>query len=260
MKVTGKDGFLYDVEFLPALVGGVDASVPESGFYKIQSKATGGSGIPGSNPAITRGRPLKAGDFYFAKKGQPLAEGDSLIRMKITKLSFTTDVSASAQGQTFDVTTQAEVESGVRAFVASVFKDRSGTINGQVDVDSMQQRKLINEFNAVITDDGTFITYEPVKTGVHHFMLSRRETVAEGEVEAWEYFPIIIESFQTDKPIEGVCPFNFNYKVDGASNPGIYYRTVTDGDYKIVNEGDGATDGGDITDGDDDIDIDGGTP
>ena len=236
MKVTGKDGFLYDVEFQPALVGGVDVSVPESGFYKIQSKAVNGSGIPGSNPNIKRGRSLKPGDFYYAKKGQPLAAGDSLIQMKITKLSFTTDVSASAQGQTFDVTTQADVESGVRAFVASVFKDRSGSINGQVDVDSMQQRKLINEFNAVITDDGTYVTYEPAKTGVHHFMLSRRETLAEGEVEAWEYFPIIIESFQTDKPIEGVCPFNFNYKVDGASNPGIYYRTVTDGDYKTATE------------------------
>jgi hypothetical protein len=29
-----------------------------------------------------------------------------------------------------------------------------------------------------------------------------------------------------DKPIDGVCPFNFNYKVDGKSGPGIYYRTV----------------------------------
>ena len=149
--------------------------------------------------------------------------------MELSKVSFTTDVSASAQGQVFDVTTQADVESGVRAFVASVFKDRSGTINGQVDVDSPEQRLLINEFNAVITDDGTYITYEPAKTGTHHFMLSRRETIMEGEVEAWEYFPIVVESFQTDKPIEGVCPFNFNYRVDGTHGPGIYYRTVTEG-------------------------------
>jgi len=229
MKVTGKDGYLYKIKFGAVLVGGVDAAVPREGWYKIQSRAETGSGIPGADPAKTRGRTLKAGDFYWAKKGQSLAAGDSLIPMGIMKLSFTTDVSASAQGQTFDVTTQADIESGVRAFVPSVFKDRSGSINGQVDVDSLEQRELINEFTAVITDDGTYITYEPAKSGTHHFMLSRRETTAAGEIEAWEYFPIIVESFQTDKPIEGVCPFNFNYKVDGSCNPGIYYRTVTEG-------------------------------
>jgi len=228
MKVTGKDGFLYKVVFGSVLVGSADKTVSESGWYKVQSRAAENSGIPGSDPSKTRGRALRAGDFYFARKGQPLAEGDSLIPMVIKKLSFTTDVSASAQGQVFDVTTQADVESGVRAFVASVFKDRSGTVNGQVDVDSEEQRELINEFNAVITDDGTYVTYEPAKAGTHHFMLSRRETIAEGEVEAWEYFPIVVESFQTDKPIEGVCPFNFNYRVDGTHNPGIYYRTVTE--------------------------------
>jgi len=226
MKVTGKDGFLYKVLFGSVLVGGADIKVLKAGWYKIQSRAAENSGIPGSDPARTRGRALKAGDFYFARKDQPLAAGDSLIPMTLRKLSFTTDVSASAQGQVFDVTTQADVESGVRAFVASVFKDRSGAINGQVDVDSVEQRELINEFNAVITDDGTYVTYEPAKSGTHHFMLSRRETIAEGEVEAFEYFPIVVESFQTDKPIEGVCPFNFNYRVDGTHNPGIYYRTV----------------------------------
>jgi len=228
MKTTGKDGFLYNIKTGAVLVGGVDITVPKNGWYKIQSKAAENSGIPGSDPAKTRGRALKAGDFYFAKAGQPLAAGDSLIPWTIKKVSFTTDVSASAQGQVFDVTTQADVDSGVRAFVSSVFKDRSGTINGQVDVDSIEQRYLINEFNAVITDDATYITYEPAKTGTHHFMLSRRETLEIGEVEAWEYFPVVIESFQTDKPIEGVCPFNFNYRVDGTHNPGIYYRTVTE--------------------------------
>jgi len=226
MKTTGKDGFLYDIKVGAAIIGGVDIAVPKDGWYKIQSRATENSGLPERDPNKKRGRALKAGDFYYAKKDQPLAAGDSLILWTLTKVSFTTDVSASAQGQVFDVTTQDDVESGVRAFVASVFKDRSGTINGQVDVDSIEQRYLINEFNAVITDDGTYVTYEPAKTGTHHFMLSRRETLEVGEVEAWEYFPVVIESFQTDKPIEGVCPFNFNYRIDGTHNPGIYYRTV----------------------------------
>lgn len=226
MKVTGKDGYLYGVKFGAPLAGGAGITVPKDGWYKIKSRAED-SGLPESDPSKERGIALKAGNFYYAREGQQLNAGDSLVPMEISKLSFTTDVSASAQGQVFDVTTQADVESGVRAFVASVFKDRSGTINGQVDVDSLEQRELINEFNAVITDDGTFVTLQAAKTGTHHFMLSRRETIAEGEVEAWEYFPVVIESFQTDKPIEGVCPFNFNYKVDGSHGPGIYYRTVT---------------------------------
>ena len=234
MKPTGKDGFLYKVEFLAALVGGVGVKVPHDGWYRIQSRAADDSGIPGSDPKKTRGRALKAGDFYYAKKDQPLAAGDILIPMALKKLSFTTDVSAGAQGAVHDITTQAEVESGVRAYAPSAFKERSGAINGMVDVDSMEQRELINELNAVITDDGTYITYEPAKTKTHHFMLSRRETIADGEVEAWEYLPSVVESFQMDKPIDGVCPFNFNYKVDGTYNPGIYYRTVTDGNYKIV--------------------------
>ncbi|MDR0443272.1 MAG: hypothetical protein LBH44_07700 [Treponema sp.] len=226
MKVTGKDGYLYDVKFGPVLVGGAGVTVPKDGFYKIQSCASTGSGIPGVDPAKKGERGLKAGDFYFARKDQEVAEGDSLIPMNLTKVSFVTDVGASAQGQVFDVTTQIDVERGARAYVASVFKERSGTINGYFDVGSLAQQELINEFNAVITDDGTHISLKPAQSGTHHFMLSRRETITEGEVEAWEYFPVVIESFQTDKPIEGVCPFNFNYRVDGTHNPGIYYRTV----------------------------------
>jgi hypothetical protein len=226
MRPTGKEGFLYGVKFGALLIGGEADEVPEDGWYKIRSRAAAGSGIPGKDPSLIRGEALKAGDFYFAKKGQPLAAGDSLVPMRLKKLSFTTDVSAAAQGQAIDVSTQIDVESGARAFEPSAFKERSGSINGQVDTDSEEQRELINEFNAVIVDNGSSVTRLPAKTGVHHFMLSRRETITEGEVEVWEYFPIIVESFQMDKPIDGVCPFNFNYKVDGKNGPGIYYRMI----------------------------------
>jgi len=226
MRPTGKEGFLYGVKFGSLLNGGANVKVAASGWYKIKSRAAENSGIPGNDPAVERGEALKSGDFYFARKGQPLAAGDALIPMTLHKLSFTTDVSAAAQGQAIDVSTQIDVETGARAYVPSAFKERSGSINGQVDTDSEEQRELVNEFNAVIVDDGSYLTRLPSKTGVHHFMLSRRETRTEGEVEVWEYFPIIVESFQMDKPIDGVCPFNFNYKVDGQSRPGMYYRLV----------------------------------
>ena len=58
MKVTGKDGFLYKVLFGSVLVGGADIKVLKAGWYKIQSRAAENSGIPGSDPARTRGRAL----------------------------------------------------------------------------------------------------------------------------------------------------------------------------------------------------------
>jgi len=226
MRPSGKEGFLYGVQFGAPIVGGNNITVRAKGFYRIKSRAPAGSGIPGKDPEIKRGEELKAGDFYFAQQGQPLAVGDALIPMTLKKLSFTTDVSAAAQGQAIDVTTQIDVEKGARSYVPSAFKERSGSINGLVDVDSKEQRELVNEFNAVVVDGGGYITRLPSKTDVHHFMLSRRETITAGEVEVWEYFPVIVESFQMDKPIDGSCPFNFNYKVDGQSGPGMYYRTV----------------------------------
>jgi len=234
MRPTGKEGFLYGVKFGSPIAGGPGVRVPASGWYKIKSRAAENSGIPGKNPSVERGEALGAGGFYFARKGQLLAAGDALIPMTLHKLSFTTDVSAAAQGQAIDVSTQIDVETGSRAYVPSAFKERSGSINGQVDTDSEEQRELVNEFNAVIIDDGAYLTRLPSKTGVHHFMLSRRETRTEGEVEIWEYFPIIVESFHMDKPIDGVCPFNFNYKVDGQSGPGMYYRMVKDGPQEPV--------------------------
>jgi len=226
MRPTGKEGFLYGVKFGAALTGGSGVVVPGDGFYRIKSRAASGSGIPENNPLIERGQALGPGDFYFALQGQKLADGDALIPMTLKKLSFTTDVSAAAQGQSIDVTTQIDVETGSRAYAPSAFKERSGSINGLVDTDSEEQRELLNEFSAVIVDDGGYVTRLPSETDVHHFMLSRRETNTEGEVEVWEYFPVIVESFQMDKPVDGACPFNFNYKVDGKSRPAIVYRTV----------------------------------
>jgi len=226
MRPTGKEGFLYGVKFGAPLIGSGTAKVTADGWYKIQSRAVTGSGIPGKDPAEENARNLQAGDVYFAKKDQTLAVGDSLIPMTLKKLSFTTDVSAAAQGQAIDVTTQIDVETGARAFEPSAFKDQSGNINGLVDVDSEEQRELIGEFNLVITQDGSYVSVRKSDSKVHHFMISYRETKITGETEMWRYFPVIVESFQMDKPVDGVVPFNFNYKVDGKNRPAVIYRTV----------------------------------
>ena len=226
MRPTGKEGFLYGVTFGAPLAGSSTAKVPADGWYKIKSRAASGGGIPGADPAEKNARALQAGDVYFAKKDQALAANEALIPMALKKLSFTTDVSAAAQGQAIDVTTQIDVETGARAYEPSAFKEQSGSINGLVDVDSEEQRELIGEFNLVSVQGGGYASVRKADSKVHHFMISYRETETVGETEMWRYFPVIVESFQMDKPVDGVVPFNFNYKVDGKNRPAVIYRTV----------------------------------
>ena len=224
MRPTGKEGFLYGVQFGTPVTG---IPLTKGGWYKVKSRAAASSGIPEKNPQAADGRSLEEGDVYLAKASQAMALGDAVIPMALKKLSFTTDVSSAAQGQAIDVTTQIDVETGARAYEPSAFKEQTGNINGYVDVDSPEQQELIREFNPVILDDGSgHITKQMARSKVHHFMISYRETAIPGETAMWRYFPIIVESFQMDKPVDGVVPFNFNYRVDGKNKPCVYYHTV----------------------------------
>jgi len=224
MRPGGKDGFLYRITKGAVLPGGAAVTIPSEMFVKIKSKAAAGSGFPVKTG--TEGRDLGVDDVYLARAGQTLVEGDSVIPFALSKISFVTDVSDQAQGQSHDVTTQADIDSGTKAFIPGAFKERSGTINGFVDVDSEEQRELINEYRKVIIDDGANVTVKPAASVEHEYMLSRRETDTVGEVELWEYLPIISESLNTSKPLDGVQPFSFNYKVDGQRKPCTIYRTV----------------------------------
>ena len=225
MRATGKDGFLYSVRFGEPIVGGADVTVETSGFFKIKSKAAAGSGIPSKNPTDIDAVDLSADMIYFARAGQTLAEGDVIIPMELRKISFVTDVSDSSQSTSHDVTTQADVDTGLRAYVPGAFKERTGSINGYVDTGSDEQRELLKEYRMVSVDDGTNVSVWQSKTAVHHFMLSRAEKVPEGDLELWEYFPVITEQLQMDKPLDGTQPFNFNYRVDGSSKPMTLYVT-----------------------------------
>ena len=225
MRATGKDGFLYSVKFGEVITGGADVTIEKAGFYKIKSKASAASGFPQKDPLAKDGIDLEVDTVYYAREGQNLAEGDSVIPLELTKISFVTDVSDSSQSQAHDVTTQADVESGLRAYVPGAFKERTGSINGYVDTDSEAQRELLREYRKIVVDDGTNVTCYNSTTGVHHYMLSRAENVPDGSAEMWEYFPVITEQLQMDKPMDGVQPFNFNYRVDGSSKPVTIFVT-----------------------------------
>ncbi len=228
MKPGGKDGKLYKIKQEAAIAGGSEVTLSTSGFYRIKSVASSGSAFPqpSTEDAAKGARPLKAGDVAHLWKGQALAEGDAVYPLTLTLIGFVKDVQNSRQGQTYDVSTQENLESGVREYTTSAFTEGSGTINGTFETDSDAQRELLNQFAAVSVDDGEHYAVFPAKQTQQDYMMSRRETDIVGETAVWEHFPVTVESISCDKPLDGEQNFNFNYKLDGGNNPGIIYYKV----------------------------------
>lgn len=228
MKPGGKDGKLYKIAEGNAVTGGTSVTLSASGFYRIKSVASSGSSLPQPSSAdIAKGaRALKPGDVAHFWAGQALASGDAVIPLPLTLIGFVKDVQNSRQGQSYDVSTQENLDSGVREYIMGAFTDGSGTINGTFETDSDAQRELMNQFSQVSVDDGTNYAVFPAKQTKQDYMMSRRETETPGETAVWEHFPVTVESISCDKPLDGEQNFNFNYKLDGGNHPGVIYYTV----------------------------------
>ena len=230
MKPGGKDGRLYKIVKEKVVEGGIDTTLEESGFYRILAAGSASSLPQPSSEAIAKGaRALGTGDVTHLWKGQRLASGDKVALLELVLIGFVKDVSNSKQGTSYDVSTQENLDSGNRAWITGAFTDSSGTINGTFETDSEAQRELLNQFSNVMEDDGTNINVYPAKQTNQDYMMSRRETNIIGETAVWEHFPVIVESLQTDKPLDGEQNFNFNYKVDGGNHPGMIYYKVVEG-------------------------------
>lgn len=230
MKPGGKDGRLYKIKDGTAISGGEGVTLPDGhkfGFYRIKSVGVN-TALPQPDPTKEGARALRAGDVIHLWPGQALAEGDSVIPLELTLISFVSDVSNSRNGNKTDITTQENLESGVRAYTVSPFTDGSGTINGMVETDSEAQKELLNQFTLIADDDGEHITVYPAKQRKQDYMMSRRETETVGETAMWEHFPVTVDSISMDKPLDGAQNFNFNYSLDGGSNPGVIYYKVRD--------------------------------
>lgn len=228
MKPGGKDGKLYSITEGAETSGGATSKVPASGFYKVTGVAASSSSFPApSAEQIAKGaRAIRVGDVVHLWKGQDLASGDKVKKLDLTLISFVKDVSNSKQKTSYDVSTQENLDSGIREYITSAFTDASGTINGTVETDSEAQRTLLNQFEAIAVDDGENYAIYPAKETKQDYMLSRRETNIVGETAVWEHFPVTVESIQMDKPLDGEQNFNFNYKVDGGNNPNVIYYKV----------------------------------
>jgi hypothetical protein len=192
-------------------------------FAKIVARAETGSGLPEpSADQLKRGaQPLGPGNVFRAKEGLVLEAGDKIQPMALKLISFVTDVQDSGQKQSHDVTTQADVESGNRSYLPGAFLERTGTVSGVVDVDSEEQAELWNEYRQIVEEDGDDVGVFPARSIEHEYMMSRRETSEEGEIEVWEYMPLVSESLQAAKPMDGVQSFSFNYRVDGKRKPAM---------------------------------------
>lgn len=228
MKPGGKDGKLYKIKEGTAITGGSSVALEKSGFYRIKTVASTGSSLPQPSSAdiAKGGRAVKAGDVVHLWKGQELASGDAVIPLELTLISFVKDVSNSKNGESYDVSTQENLDSGIREYITGAFTESSGTINGTVETDSDAQRELMNQFEAISIDDGDNLAVFPAKETKQDYMLSRRETNTVGETALWEHFPVTVESIQMDKPLDGEQNFNFNYKIDGGNHPGVIFYTV----------------------------------
>lgn len=227
MKPGGKDGKLYKIAEGEAVTGGESVTLTSSGFYKIKSVASSSSSLPAPDTSKSGYRALKPGDYVWLWKGQTLAAGDAVIPLTLTLISFVTDVSNSRNGNKTDITTQENVEVGIREYTVSPFSEGSGTINGMVDVDSEAQKELLNQFSAITEEDDVgHITVYKATQRKQDYMLSRRETETVGEIAMWEHFPVTVDSLTMDKPLDGAQNFNFNYSLDGGNNPGVIYYKV----------------------------------
>ena len=227
MKPGGKDGKLYKIAEGEAVTGGASVTLTASGFYKIKSVASSDSSLPTPDTSKSGYRKIRPGDVVWLWKGQALATGDAVILLTLTLISFVTDVSNSRNGNKTDITTQENVEVGIREYTVSPFSEGSGTINGMVDVDSEAQKELLNQFSAITEedDDGHITVYKATQRK-QDYMLSRRETETVGEIAMWEHFPVTVDSLTMDKPLDGAQNFNFNYSLDGGNNPGVIYYKV----------------------------------
>lgn len=228
MKPGGKDGKLYKIVKETVIEGGESTELEVSGFYRVIATGSESSLPKPTAEALKKGaRAVAAGDVIHLWKGQELASGDKVALLELVLISFVKDVSNSKQGTSYDVSTQENLDSGTREYTVGAFTDSNGTINGAVETDSEAQRELLNQFSNVMEDDGTNINVYPAKQTKQDYMMSRRETEIVGETAVWEHFPVIVESIQMDKPLDGEQNFNFNYKVDGGNHPGmIYYKVI----------------------------------
>ena len=212
MRPGGKDGFLYENAFGTKMVA---AEVLTAGnFYRVEAR--GGTSVIPAGPDV--------GEFFIAPSALTLAAGDEVTPITLTKLSFVTDDEDSSSVNKYEDTTQID---DVRAYAQGTKPETTGSVTGYYEVGSAQAELIENHFKVILTDDGAGnITRKAISGDIFHAMLSRRESTEVGEIEVWEYKPMLVDQLSQGKPMDGNQSFKFNYTVNGKYKPFVYKRTV----------------------------------
>jgi hypothetical protein len=214
MALSGNDGYFY-----VATLSSVETTAPalsSESWYKIMGKSSTGGSLPTN---------LSSGDvFYQITSNIPVTtaaftSNDAVNKMTLTKAAFVTDVPVSASREKFDDTVQTDE---VRSYQVSSKPEKTGTINGFWLLDDSDQLSFVKQFGTVMeaTTTGGITKTEPETAAIHTF-LSRDETT-DGSKQVWEYMPIVVDTYNADKPMEGPQTFSVNYTLDGKERPNTY--------------------------------------
>lgn len=227
MKPSGKDGYGYEAEIGDVISGeGAGTPITVNGFYIVVTRAATGTGLPPKDDTVLDGELVGPGDLCYLTTADTLVVGDAVKPVTLTFIGWMNDDEQTGSKQVFDQSSQENAKNGVKAYAEGAFVEKTGSLTGQYDVGSESQERIERRFGVVISDDGTKVTRKPIKSGPFHLMLSRRETTESGELEVWEYKPMIPTQLTQRKPMDGTQEFNVTYTVDGNYRPAIYKRKV----------------------------------
>lgn len=214
-RLSGSKNYLYALEFGTLIEGDGTTALSEAGFYKIVAKASTGSALPAT---------AQVGDLVYLDTSTTPETGDDVKLATRTKVGFVTDVPNSASKEKFEDTVQIDE---AKSYEEGDKPEITGSLNGYFVLGDDTVDNVLGRFFTVIEDDGAgTVTVTSPSTGVLHFQLGRNETTTVGEVELTQYMPMIIDSLQADKPMQGKQTFSCNYTLVGSERPSIYKRTI----------------------------------
>ncbi len=224
MRPGGQEGFAYGMTFGAEISAA--GALSANGFYLITGKAAEGSGLPAKDPTISDGLAIGVGHMFYGRTSHVLVSGDKVKPITLSLLSFATNISNTKSKSKAENTTQSDVYNGTRSYAEGALSEKTGSLGGYYEVGDAMQEEIERRFDVVVRDDGTYITRLAIKKGIWPIMFSRRETTEVGEIEVWEYMPLLVDQISQTKPMDGPQEFSFNYTIDGKENPFVYKREI----------------------------------
>jgi hypothetical protein len=211
MALNGADGLLLIASLGTASTS--RAALTSGSFIRIVGKSSTGP-LPAN---------LSSGDiFYQRTSASPvttaaLTSNDSIQVLTLTTAGFVTDIDESASKEKFDETVQTD---DVKSYQVSSKPEWTMTINGYYFPNDATQQLLLKSMDTVqehTTSGG--ITKTSPQTTAALFMLDRNSGDTSATAHIYEWRPMIIESLDAGKPMEGVQPFSISGTVQGSLDP-----------------------------------------